>query len=232
MKKEKQKAVFSWSGGKDSALALHQIVQDDTFEVIALLTTLDADTETSSIHNIPLPLLEKQAASLGIPLYPLFLSKELLYDEAMRKAASHFKQDQATHFIFGDIFLEEVRQYRENLLAPLGLAVHAPLWGKTSAEVMEQFLQSGIRATLMVTQADRLGCDYIGRILDGELTADFPSDIDCCGENGEYHTFAFAGGPFRKEVPFQTEEVKLITHEFKLNTGETKKFEYWQAVLL
>lgn len=227
----RKKAVFSWSGGKDSALALHQIVQQHEFEVVALLTTIDAVSETSSIHSVPLNLLEKQAESMGIPLYPVRLSAQKNYEEAMREAAAHFKVQDVDHFIFGDIFLEDVRAYREKLLQPLGIHLVMPLWGKTSVQVLDLFIASGIRTKIIVTQADQLDKEFIGRELDENFAASLPKTVDACGENGEYHTFAYAGGPFGKPVLFEITEVGKISHSFTMDTGETKTFHYWKAEL-
>ncbi len=226
-----KKAIFSWSGGKDSALALHRVLQENEFEIVALLTTIDAVSKTSSIHAVPLNLLEKQARSLGIPLYPVLLSADKNYEEAMREAAAHFKAQDVHHFIFGDIFLEEVRAYRQKLMQPLGIHLVMPLWGKSSAEVLDLFIASGTRTKIIVTQADQLDEEFIGRELDEHFAASLPHTVDVCGENGEYHTFAYAGGPFGEPVLFEIIAVSNISHSFTMDTGATKTFHYWQAEL-
>ncbi|WP_312557471.1 Dph6-related ATP pyrophosphatase [Empedobacter brevis] len=232
MKKELKKAVFNWSGGKDSALALQKVLEGKEFEVIALLTTITAETNTSSIHGIPLELLKKQVKSIGIPLYLVALTKEIkTYEDEMLKAVNHFKQLGVAHFIFGDIFLTDVKNYRESKLLPLGIEVVEPLWGKTSLEVMDEFLKSGIKSKIIVTQADKLDQSFIGRDLDRSVIASFPMNVDVCGENGEYHTFSYAGDLFKTPIDFAILETVLITHEFKLDTGEIKKCDYWQAKL-
>ncbi|QES92094.1 adenine nucleotide alpha hydrolase [Empedobacter brevis] len=232
MKKELKKAVFNWSGGKDSALALQKVLEGKEFEVIALLTTITAETNTSSIHGIPLELLKKQAQSIGIPLYLVTLTKDIkTYEDEMLKAVNHFKQLGVAHFIFGDIFLTDVKKYRESKLLPLGIEVVEPLWGKTSLEVMDEFLKSGIKSKIIVTQADKLDQSFIGRDLDRSVIDSFPMNVDVCGENGEYHTFSYAGDLFKTPFDFAILETVLITHEFKLDTGEIKKCDYWQAKL-
>lgn len=232
MKKELKKAVFNWSGGKDSALALQKVLEGKEFEVIALLTTITAETNTSSIHGIPLELLKKQAQSIGIPLYLVTLTKDIkTYEDEMLKAVNHFKQLGVAHFIFGDIFLTDVKKYRESKLLPLGIEVVEPLWGKTSLEVMDEFLKSGIKSKIIVTQADKLDQSFIGRDLDSSVIDSFPMNVDVCGENGEYHTFSYAGDLFKTPFDFAILETVLITHEFKLDTGEIKKCDYWQAKL-
>ncbi|WP_334124983.1 ATP-binding protein [Empedobacter brevis] len=232
MKKELKKAVFNWSGGKDSALALQKVLEGKEFEIIALLTTIIAETNTSSIHGIPLELLKKQAQSIGIPLYLVALTKNIkAYEEEMLKAVNHFKQLGVAHFIFGDIFLTDVKKYRESKLLPLGIEVVEPLWGKTSLEVIDEFLKSGIKSKIIVTQADKLDQSFIGRDLDRSVIDSFPMNVDVCGENGEYHTFSYAGDLFKTPFDFAILETVLITHEFKLDTGEIKKCDYWQAKL-
>ncbi|WP_353166516.1 ATP-binding protein [Empedobacter brevis] len=232
MKKELKKAVFNWSGGKDSALALQKVLEGKEFEVIALLTTITAETNTSSIHGIPLELLKKQVESIGIPLYLVTLTKDIkTYEDEMLKAVNHFKQLGVAHFIFGDIFLTDVKNYRESKLLPLGIEVVEPLWGKTSLEVMDEFLKSGIKSKIIVTQADKLDQSFIGRDLDRSVIDSFPMNVDVCGENGEYHTFSYAGDLFKTPFDFAILQTVLITHEFKLDTGEIKKCDYWQAKL-
>ncbi|SHJ05470.1 MJ0570-related uncharacterized domain-containing protein [Pseudozobellia thermophila] len=228
---QRKKAVFNWSGGKDSALALLTILQEAEFEVVSLLTTIDEKTATSSIHDIPLNLLRQQADSIGIPLYPVTLSKEKSYTEGMTEAATHFKDQGVKHFIFGDIFLSDVRAYREKILHPLGITLVEPLWGKTSKQVMADFLQSGIKTKIILTQADQLDENFIGREIDGDFARSLPSGVDLCGEKGEYHTFSYDGGPFKNRIDFTITKVNLISHEFKLDDGSVKHHEYWQAVI-
>lgn len=225
-----KKAVFNWSGGKDSALALQRVLDENEFEVLALLTTMNEESQKSSMHSIPLEILEKQADSIGIPLYAVTSSTMLKnYEEKMGKAVTHFKEKGVKHFIFGDIFLSDVKAYRESKLHPLGIEVVEPLWEKTSQEVIEEFLRSGIKSKIIVTQADLLDETYIGKDLDQNLINSFPNNIDVCGENGEYHTLSYAGALFKKEVKFSFTETIKTSFNFTLDTGEQKTLEYWQA---
>src|SRR5690606_14917782 len=140
---QKKKAVFNWSGGKDSALALQKILQDNEFDVVALLTTINEETLTSSIHSIPIELLTKQADSIGIHLYTVLFAKDLTnYDDKMQETVDYFKKQGVTHFIFGDIFLADVKTYRETKLNPLGIEVVEPLWDKSSTEIISDFIKS------------------------------------------------------------------------------------------
>lgn len=227
---EKQKAVFNWSGGKDSALALYKILNDDKFDVVALLTTINEETLTSSVHSIPAEILAKQADSIGIPLHTVSFAKDLSnYDSIMSKTVAYFKKQGVTHFIFGDIFLEDVKSYRESKLNPLGIEVVEPLWNKSSADIMDDFLRSGIKAKIIVTQADKLDQSFIGKNLDKDTMDLFPDDVDVCGENGEYHTLSYVGGLFKKEVNFSILKTNKITYDIKLSNNQIETFEYWQA---
>ncbi|HLV46698.1 MAG TPA: hypothetical protein VKY32_06620 [Flavobacterium sp.] len=229
---QKKKAVFNWSGGKDSALALQKILGDDSFEVVALLTTANRVTQKSSVHSIPLELIERQAASIGIPLYTVFFAEDLSdYDQKMREAVAHFKAQDVTHFVFGDIFLADIKAYREQKLNPMGIEVVEPLWNKTSEEVMAEFLASGIRSKIIVAQEGQLTADYVGKDLSADLVQTFPEAMDVCGENGEYHTLAYAGGLFRYEILFTISKVERSEYEIGLDNGTKKTYAYWQAII-
>lgn len=228
-----KKAVFNWSGGKDSALALQKVLEEKEFEVIALLTTMNEESQKSSMHSIPLEILERQAESIGIPLYTVASSTALKnYEKKMKEAVLHFKKQGVNHFIFGDIFLSDVKAYRESKLQPLGIEVVEPLWEKTHQEVIDDFLQSGIQSKIIVTQADILDESFIGKDLTADVIKSFPENIDICGENGEYHTLSYAGGLFKKEVIFSISETVKTSFDFTLDTGEQKIFEYWQAEII
>lgn len=234
MKKEaKTKAVFNWSGGKDSALALYKILRSGEYEIVSLLTTVNRESNLSSMHNIPLSLLRKQADSIGLPLYIAGLTPKGTmedYELAMRQAVDHFSELGVTHFIFGDIFLHDVRAYREKQLAPYGISVVEPLWNKTSAEIMEEFLASGLQTVIVTTTAGVLGKEFVGQDIHRELIGRFPEGTDVCGENGEYHTFCYGGGMFRKPVPFRLAEPTLHTYPIRHEDGTVKEYSYWFAL--
>ena len=227
----RKKAVFNWSGGKDSALALSKVLQENQFEVVALLTTVNEETKLSSMHAIPHTLMIKQAESIGIPLYPVFLPKNLeIYELRMLNAAKHFKAQGVQHFIFGDIYLTDVRKYREDRLHPLGIEVVEPLWNPNSTEVMQDFLASGIKTKIIVTDASKLDGTFIGKDINSVSIDLMPNDVDVCGENGEYHTFAYDGDLFNHPVDFNIIETRIMMYEFKLADGEEKTYHYWQAI--
>lgn len=228
------KAVFSWSGGKDSAHALLRAVQSNRYEIVALLTTVNRDTRRSTMHGIPLPLLQEQAASIGIPLHVVDLvpgGNMEDYGAAMLRAVEHFRAQGVAHFIFGDIFLHDVRRYREEQLSPHGIRVVEPLWGRSSEEVMDDFLASGLRSVVVTTMADGLGADAIGREIDRGFVASLPAGSDSNGENGEYHTFCFDGPIFRWPVPFRLGVPFSRSYDIRLDDGTTKSYSYWFADL-
>ena len=147
----------------------------------------------------------------------------------MLDAVIHFKNKGVTHFIFGDIFLTDIKTYRENKLNPLGIHVVEPLWNKTSEDVIEEFINSGIKSKIIVAQADKLDSEFIGKDISRSTISLFPDDIDICGENGEYHTLSYHGGPFTKPIEFSILNKHKVTYKIKLNSGKTKVYEYWQA---
>jgi len=227
---QRKKAVFNWSGGKDSALALYKILQGTDFEVIALLTTINEETGTSSVHSIPIQILQKQAQSIGIPLYTVEFAKDLNnYDDKMHKAVTYFKEQGVSHFIFGDIFLADIKTYRESKLNPIGIEVVEPLWNKLSEQIIEEFLNSGIKSKIIVTQADKLDRSFIGKDLDRSTLNLFRDDVDVCGENGEYHTLSYSGGPFKNTVDFSILNIVKEVYNIKLDDGNINTYEYWQA---
>lgn len=231
---ERVKAVFNWSGGKDSAHALLRAVQSGRYEIVALLTTVNRDTRRSTMHGIPAALLQAQAESIGIPLHVVDLTPKgdmEDYGAAMSRAAEHFKAQGVTHFIFGDIFLHDVRSYRERQLAPFGIEIAEPLWGRSSEEVMDAFLASGLKTVVVTTMADGLGAGAIGREIDRDFIDALPAGTDPNGENGEYHTFCYDGPVFRHPVPFRLGQPFTRSYDIRLDDGTTKTYSYWFADL-
>ncbi|MFR5871577.1 MAG: hypothetical protein ACLUEV_08235 [Alistipes sp.] len=168
-KREARKSRFQLERRKDSALALYKAQQSEAYEIVSLLTTVNRDNARSSMHGIPVGLLRRQADSIGLPLYTIDLAPDGTmenYEEAMAAAVGHFRDTGADRFIFGDIFLHDVRSYREKQLSPYGITVVEPLWGKSSAEIMREFLASGLQTVIVTTTADRLGRDFTGRRID------------------------------------------------------------------
>ena len=226
------KAVFNWSGGKDSALALLKAIRSGEYEIVSLLTTVNRDSRRSTMHAIPESILRAQACSIGIPLHIACLAPDGSmddYSEVMREAVGHFKARGVTHFIFGDILLHDVRLYREKQLEPHGIEVVEPLWDKTTYEVMEEFLGSGLKTVVVTTMADKLGREYIGMAVDRAFVDSLPGDTDACGENGEYHTLCYDGPIFARPLQFELGEPFLFSHEVGMGNGSRRTFSYWFA---
>lgn len=193
----REPVVVFWSGGKDSALALAAVRAE--CDVRALLTTLNEDDARSGMHRIRRELLERQAAALGLPLQfiplPAF-PPNALYEDRVRAALRPFLRQRVRRAVFGDLFLADIRAWRDALLRPLGMEASYPLWGRNTAGLAQQFIRDGYRAVLACVDARRLEARFAGREFDAALLAQLPAGVDPCGENGEFHTFVFTGPGF------------------------------------
>jgi len=204
------RAYMNWSGGKDSALALNRILEDPAHEVQSLLTSMHADADRVSMHDVRRQLLEAQAASIGIPLRTLELPLQpamAAYEAAMREKVALLKAAGCTHAIFGDIFLEDLRRYREEKLESMDLTCIFPLWKVPSAVLMQEFLEKGFKAIVVCVNTRWLDKSFCGRIIDETFLQELPADVDPCGENGEYHSFVFEGPIFRYPIPFEKGDI-------------------------
>lgn len=226
----KKKAVFNWSGGKDSAHALWKVLQTNEYEIVALLTTVNRTTSLSTMHNIPVELLQAQSERIGIPLKIVGLKPKGTmedYTETMKQVVEEFHAQGVTHFIYGDIFLQDIRQYREEQLLPYGMKVVEPLWGKTSSEVIEDFLVTGLKTLVVTTMDEGLGEKAIGCLIDKSFIENLPADCDPNGENGEYHTFCYDGPIYSSPVPYTLGTAYKKSFDIGLDDGSTQTFSYW-----
>jgi uncharacterized protein (TIGR00290 family) len=201
---------LSWSSGKDSAWALHMLRTRGEMEVVGLLTTLNRQAGRVAMHAVREELLEIQAAATGLPLVKVFLPcpcSNDAYEAAMRGAIAQAKADGITHMAFGDLFLEDVRQYRERMLADTGLQSIFPLWRQPTGQLADRMIASGLRAYLTCVDPKQLSPAFAGRIFDEWLLKDLPDGVDPCGERGEFHSFAFAGPMFERSIPILLGEV-------------------------
>lgn len=199
------KCIFNWSGGKDSALALYYCLQDPNLEIKYLVTTINDAADRISMHGVRTELLIKQAESIGIPLYQIRLPEMpgmQEYDETMRHHLAHFKNEGITHSIFGDIFLEDLKAYRDVRLSEIGLQGIYPLWKRDTGELINEFLHLGFGTVIACTQ-ERLE-RIVGKEISPELIDALPDDVDVCGENGEFHTFTFKGPIFKGPIAYKT----------------------------
>ena len=206
---EREPVLFCWSGGKDSAMALHALLQDARVRVVALLTTVTEGYDRISMHGVRRELLQRQAQSIGLPLHEVFVPPECLnstYETRMEAALRvHFEKGVRT-VAFGDIFLEDLRAYREKNLARVGMTALFPIWKRDSRELIDSFHAHGFRSIAVCVNPKLLDRSFAGRELDASFFADLPAQVDCCGENGEFHTFAFDGPIFKDAVRFQVGE--------------------------
>lgn len=209
-----QKAFMSWSGGKDSALALYR-AQQDGVPVAALVTTINSAQNRIAMHGVRRELLEQQAAALGLPLYAIELPEMPgmpAYESAVHNTHQQLRRDGFTQGVFGDIFLEDLKKYRETLLAKDGLQGIFPIWKEDSRAVVQQFLAAGFRAITVCVNSTYLPKHFCGRPLDELFFADLPPTVDPCGENGEYHSFVFDGPIFPAPILFKKGE--LVYREY------------------
>lgn len=202
--------LMCWSGGKDSSLALHTALQDSTLRVEALLTTVTEGYERISMHGVRCSLLEQQAAAIGLPLEQVHIpmqASNALYEAAMSQLLSRYRDQGVSRVIFGDIFLQDIRSYREQNLARLGMSGIFPLWLKDTHELAHHFIALGFRALLVCVDPKQIDPSFCGREFDKILLADLPPSADPCGENGEFHTFVYDGPIFRQPVKVLKGEV-------------------------
>ena len=195
--------VLSWSGGKDSALALWTMRAEGT-EPAALLTTVNEDHDRISIHGVRRELLHAQAAALGLPLVEVGIptgSPNELYEERLAAALTAPPLDAVEEVAFADLFLADIRAYRESQMAALGKRPVFPLWGRDTAALARTFIDAGFGATLAVVDTEQLDAAFAGRRFDAALLDDLPDGVDPCGENGEFHTFVDSGPIFAEPIP-------------------------------
>lgn len=225
----KPKAIFNWSSGKDSALALYKTLQEDQLEIISLLTSINKEFQRISMHGVPVSLLEKQAACLGFSLTKMELPKEPTmeeYRDIMGKTMTGIKAKGVTHSIFGDIFLEDLKKYREEQLETIGMKAVFPLWKKNTTELIYEFLDLGFKTVVTCVNETYLDKSFAGRIIDKDFIRDLPENVDPCGENGEFHTFTFDGPLFQNPISFHIGETVKKTYPKPKTDEESEEGEY------
>jgi len=211
------KAALSWSGGKDSALALYEIKQKKDITVELLLTTVSKEYDRVSMHGIRRTLLIEQAKSINIPLIIIELPVDCTneqYNLIMKEEMLKLRKKGISSVIFGDIFLEDIRSYREENLSKVEMKAIFPLWNKNTKDLAHRFIGLGYKAIITSIDSHYLDKSFLGRIFDYDFLRDLPKNVDICGEHGEYHTFVFNGPSFNKNIVFKTGEVKLEKERF------------------
>jgi uncharacterized protein (TIGR00290 family) len=213
----REKILFSWSSGKDSALALNEVLKSGAYEVAALLTTVTEDYGRVSMHGVRKELLDRQAHAIGLPLEIVLITKSATnedYEGGMRAALEKHKSAGVTAVATGDIFLEDLRDYREKNLAAIGMKAVFPIWKKDTAALARYFIKSGFKAVVTCVDTEKLGAEFAGREFDARFVSDLPPCVDPCGENGEFHSFAFAGPIFKVPVLFEKGDTVLRDNRF------------------
>src|SRR5580704_4471056 len=202
--------LFCWSGGKDSAMALHTLLQKNEFQIAALLTTVTEGYERISMHGVRRELLERQAQSIGLPLHEVRIPPQCvnpIYEARMEEGLRIHLENGVRKVAFGDIFLEDLRAYREKNLARIGMTAIFPIWKRNTRELIRAFHANRFRAIAVCVDSKILDPGFAGRELDDSFFRDLPPHADPCGENGEFHTFVFDGPIFKSPIPVRTGEI-------------------------
>jgi uncharacterized protein (TIGR00290 family) len=206
----KPKALLAWSSGKDSAWSLHVLRAQGEIEVVGLLTTINGAFDRVAMHAVRTELLRAQAEAADLPLWPVPIPWPCSngeYESAMDAAMARARAEGITHVAFGDLFLEDIRRYREERLAPTGITPLFPLWGTPTDALARRMVDAGLRARLTCVDPKSLDARFAGREFDAALLAELPPSVDPCGERGEFHSFTYDGPMFRRPVPIRAGEV-------------------------
>lgn len=202
----KEIVAVSWSGGKDSAFALYKLMKSNNFHVDYLFSTIIEGENRVSSHGVRETLLDQQAGNIGVPLRKVYLPTGCsndLYQKRMSKQLLQFKEEGIQKMVFGDIFLEDVRAFRESMIMDQGMKALFPLWGMETNMIMAEFLAVGFKTVTTCVDSDVLSPSFLGRIIDEQFLKELPRTVDPCGENGEFHTFTYGGPLFNEELAFK-----------------------------
>jgi len=213
----KDQILIGWSGGKDSTLALHELRQAKNIEIAALLTTVTEDDDRISMHGVRRSLLVDQADALGYPLEEIAIPRNCandVYEQRMQQALKKYRQKGIVRAAFGDLFLQDVRSYREERMNRIGMQCIFPLWNRPTTELAKQFIGLGFRAIVVCVDTEVLAREFAGREYNEDFLRDLPSETDPCGEKGEFHTFVHDGPIFRRPVPVRRGEKMLTDNRF------------------
>ena len=237
------KTYLNWSSGKDAAFAYYLLNKNPEFNVSKLVTTVNKDISRVSMHGLQETLLDAQAKSLGVPLQKIYLPEDTsmeVYNSKMKEAIQKLKSQGFTHAAFGDIFLEDLKKYREEQLQAVNVETVFPLWKKDTAAIMKQFLGLGFKAITVSVNAKLLDESFVGREVNEAFLNDLPTAVDPCGENGEFHTFVYDGPIFKNPILFEIGEKVLKSYKPSKNkdddcfSDDTKNWDtqFWYCDLL
>ncbi|MCX5841385.1 MAG: diphthine--ammonia ligase [Deltaproteobacteria bacterium] len=212
-----ERVLMSWSGGKDSAMALAEILKSGRYTVAALLTTVTKDYDRISMHGVRRILLKRQAESLGLKLEEVFITKDASsadYESSMEMTLLKHKDSGVSSVVIGDIFLEDLRKYREEKLSRVNMRGIFPIWKVETHELVERFIKAGFKAITTCIDTKVLGKELVGREINKTFLSELPDGVDPCGENGEYHSFVYDGPIFKKRINFSIGEKVLRDNRF------------------
>ena len=213
----KEKLLFTWSGGKDSAFALYEIEKTQKYEITALMTTVTEEYDRISMHGVRRVLLEQQAKSLGFPVEKVFIPKNASNDEyatKMREVLEKYTRLGVHSVAFGDIFLEDVRKQREENLAKIDMKGIFPIWKRDTNELAREFIDLGFKSIITCVDSNFLDKRFCGRLYDDQFLQDIPPGVDPCGENGEFHSFVYGGPIFHEKILFELGDIVLRENRF------------------
>jgi uncharacterized protein (TIGR00290 family) len=213
----KEQVLLSWSGGKDSAMVAYHLLASQKYEIAALLTTVTEDFDRISMHGVRRELLQRQAESLRIPLQAVLIPKECsneIYETRLRASLVGFKAQGISRIAFGDLYLADVKHYRDRLLAEVGMSGLYPLWLRDTDELVRTFIGLGFKAILSCVDTQAISASFAGREIDLQLLHDLPQSADPCGENGEYHSFVYAGPILSEPISCKAGECVMRTPRF------------------
>lgn len=213
----RERILLSWSGGKDSTYTLYELKRLKEFEIAALVTTVTEDYDRISMHGVRRVLLEQQAASLGLPLEKVMITRNASnreYEAKMQALLERYLSQGVSKVAFGDIFLEDLRQYREDNLAKIGMCGVFPVWKRDTLEMARSFIAAGFRTVISCVDSQALDGKFVGRDFDEQFLADLPPNVDPCGENGEFHSFVYEGPLFRAPIALRKGEITLRDNRF------------------
>ena len=217
IKKMPKKVLFTWSGGKDSAMAFYELQKTGGYQISALLTTVTEDYDRVSMHGVRSILIEQQAKSLGIPLEKIHItrnSSDEEYEAEMRSKLMTYRSQGISSVVFGDIFLEDLRKYREKNLSKIEMKGIFPIWQRDTTELAHTFIALGFKAVITCIDSNILDKKFVGREFNKRFLSELPSTVDPCGENGEFHSFVYDGPIFREKMLHRKGEVVLRDNRF------------------
>ena len=230
-----QKLYFNWSSGKDSALALYYLMQNKQYSIEKLLTSMNSHYNRISMHGVHRKVYNAQVKSIGIPAMTIELPENTdmeLYEQKLSEVIQTLKEENFTHCGFGDIFLQDLRNYREKQLQPFNITPVFPLWGRETRELVYKFLELGFKTIIVSAMDSHLNSDFVGQIIDKSLINALPKHVDPCGENGEFHTFCFDGPIFQYPIDIKTGEKIHKTYTTQNDGNSDKKTGVWYCDIL